>query len=148
MTAKDRHPTRDELLAMAYVDGELEDDARREIEERLGSEPDLRREVAQHNQLAVLARQMAPPEPADYEWDRLEAEWVHRGGTSAGLVLVSVGAAGLALSALWWIWISSLHPAPKAFAGALVAGALLLFLVTLRARLRTLPYDPYTKVKR
>ena len=148
MTPPDRHPTRDELLAMAYVDGELTDDARTEFEVRLASESSLRGEITELRQLAILARQMAPPEPMDHEWDQLEREWIHSGGNNLGLTLLAVGATGLAACALWWIFTTDISPVPKAFAGATVGGALLLLLVTLRARLRTLPFDPYTKVKR
>ena len=148
MSPKDRAPTRDELLAMAYVDGELEAGARREFEDRLGHENALLAEVAQLKELNLLARQLAPPEPMDHEWRRLDADWVHRGGRTGGLWLLGAGAMGLAACVLVWLFTSPLHLAAKACAGAVVVGLLLLFLTTLRARLRTLPYDPYTKVKR
>ena len=37
---------------------------------------------------------------------------------------------------------------PKTLLGSAVTGLVLLFLVVLRGRLRTLPHDPYTKVQR
>jgi hypothetical protein len=37
---------------------------------------------------------------------------------------------------------------PKLLCGGLMLGGGVLFAATLRARLRTLPYDPYTEVQR
>ena len=37
---------------------------------------------------------------------------------------------------------------PKALVAALIAGFLVLFLTTVRARMRTLPYDPYRSIER
>ena len=145
---EDRPPSRDELLAMAYVDGELAEDARIEFESRMAAEPSLRREVAELRQLAVVARQNAPPEPMDFEWERLEKEWVHTGGRSTGLLLVAVGVFGLAGWGVWSLLTSDLSLVPRGLFAALLLGGVLLFAVTLRARLRTLPYDPYTQVKR
>ena len=41
MSAADRHPSRDELLAMAYVDDELDPAERARFEARLADEPRL-----------------------------------------------------------------------------------------------------------
>jgi anti-sigma factor RsiW len=148
MTPPEREPTRDELLAMAYADGELDDALRAEFEARLAVDPPLRRELAELRQLAVLARRIAPPEPADYEWRRLDAEWLHSGGQTTALVLLLVGAAGLGGTGLWLLFASALPVAAKIFTGAVVGGILLSLGLAVRARIRTLPYDPYTQVKR
>jgi len=149
MTNKQREPSRDELLAMAYVDGELSDDAALEFERRLPVEPALVRDVAELKRLEVIARQVAPPEPIDHEWKRLEKEVLHSGGNILGFLLAALGTLGLT----GWILLElfrddELTLVPKLLIGMTVGGFALLFLVILRARLRTLPYDPYTEVKR
>ena len=148
MSPEERAPTRDELLAMAYADGELDDAAAREFEARLEREPELGRELAELRQLAVLARRITPSEPADHEWRRLEAEWLHGGGQKLGLTLLAVSALGLFAALMWLLFTSALPIAIQVFAGAGAAGMLLLLVLAIRARRRTLPYDPYTQVKR
>jgi anti-sigma factor RsiW len=144
----DPEPTRDELLAMAYFDGELAQDARRAFEERLAREPGLAREVTALERLHGLARHSVGPEPMDGEWQRLEREPLHRAGVGLGFALVFVGGMGLAGWLVLALVGSELSLALKLVCGALIAGAALLLLATLRARLRTLPYDPYTDVRR
>jgi hypothetical protein len=148
MTARDRDPSQDELLAMAYVDGELDDAARAEFETRLTSEQALLREVSELRKLALIARQVTPREPKDLEWQRLEDEVVHGGGTSLGLLASAVGTLGILGWLCYELVRSDLETVPKAFLCVLLAGLALLFLLVLRARLRTLPHDPYTEVER
>ena len=64
----DREPSADELTAMAYADGELSGAERAAFEQRLAAEPDLGRAVSDYRELEIMARQLAPPEPADHEW--------------------------------------------------------------------------------
>jgi hypothetical protein len=149
MTHKQREPSRDELLAMAYVDGELADDAALDFERRLPDEPALVREVAELKRLEVIARQTAPPEPIDHEWKRIEREVLHFGGHFLGFLLAALGTLGLSGWILFGLFRDDgLSLVPKLLIGMIVGGFALLFLVILRARLRTLPYDPYTEVKR
>lgn len=149
MTDTKREPSRDELLAMAYVDGELDDGARAEFEGRLASEPALLREVAELKKLEVIARQTAPPEPIDHEWKRLDKEVVHTGGHFLGFLVATLGTLGLAGWGMLEVFRDDeLAILPKLLIGMTIGGFALLFLVILRARLRTLPYDPYTEVQR
>ena len=149
MTDKKREPSRDELLAMAYVDGELADEAAEEFERRLPNEPALVREVAELERLEVIARQTAPPEPIDHEWRRLERGVVHSGGHFLGFLLAALGTLGLSGWALFELFREDeLALFAKLLISMTIGGFALLFLVILRARLRTLPYDPYTEVKR
>jgi len=149
MTTEKGHPTRDELLAMAYVDGELTDEARAELEARLPAEPELGRQIAAYQKLELLGRAQAPPEPMDHEWRRLERDGVQRAGLGLGWSLVL--ACGLGLLG-WAAWAVASDPelelVPKLLIGGAMLGAASLFLATLRARLRTLSYDPYTEVER
>lgn len=142
-------PTADELLAMAYADGELSGPARAAFEARMAREPSLAREVAEVRALEVLARRLAPPEPADFEWRRLEADPLHRGSTGLGWVALTFGCLGLALLACWRVLSSdAISALERGFLASALLGVLLLFVATLRGRLRTLALDPYRNVER
>ncbi|HTF90367.1 MAG TPA: hypothetical protein VK843_18265 [Planctomycetota bacterium] len=148
MSASVQEPSRDELLAMAYVDGELDLAARKAFEIQLAQREDLRREVVQLQKLGLLARSMAAAEPIDHEWKRLARDPLQRTSTVVGFVALAVGATGLAGWGGWMVWQSEMPMVPKTLLAALCAGGLILFLVTLRGRLRTLPFDPYTEIER
>ncbi len=143
-----REPSEDELLAMAYADGELSSAARLAFETRLAREPDLGHAVAEQQGLVALARRLAPPEPMDHEWRRLAGQWPERAGVPLGLGLALGGTALLGAALVAWISASALPMLVKLGALAVIAGLALLLALALRARLRTLPYDPYTKVER
>lgn len=133
---------------MAYVDGELDPTARAEFEAQLAAREDLRREVVSLRRLGLLARSMAAPEPIDHEWKKLARDPLQQTATVAAFMAMAIGATGLAGWGAYEIWASQ-QPVPvKALLGALCGGALLLLLVTLRGRLRTLPFDPYTEIER
>jgi len=143
-----REPSRDELLAMAYADGELAAAENEKFEKRLATEPALAREVAELQKLGLLARQCAPPEPKDFEWQRLENELFHSTGWTLGWILTAVGASGLGICCAVLVLVSDMNPMLKFFLTCTTLGLVSLFLLVLRARLRTLPLDPYTEVKR
>ena len=144
-----REPTADELLAMAYVDGELAPDARRAFAARLEHEPALAREVAELSRLQVLARHALGPEPMDHEWRRIARSPTQRAGLGLAWSLAFVGAFGLVGWAVSLLWFSTaLALVPKLCLSALLAAAAILFLLAVRARLRTLPYDAYREVER
>ncbi|MFT5049365.1 MAG: anti-sigma factor RsiW [Chlamydiales bacterium] len=144
----EREPTPDELLAMTYADGELDEASCGEFEARLAAEPALAKEVAGHLSLAVMARKMAPPEPMDHEWKRLELDPMQRAGIRLGWLLLTLGAIGLAGWSIVEVSQSDMELAPRSLVLSLIAGSIVLLLTTLRARLRTLPYDRYTGVER
>jgi len=144
----DTEPTRDELIAMAYADGELSGEGRREFEVRMLREPDLGRLVAEHRALEILARHAAPPEPIDTEWRRLARDPIVRWTQALGWFACVAGAMGLAALGIVEIWAADMHPIPKALVLAAIAGLLLLLFVTVHARLSTLSYDPYRNVER
>jgi anti-sigma factor RsiW len=148
MTAPERTPSPDELLAMAYVDGELKPKDRAAFEARLDREPALVREVAAQQRLAVLARAALPREPLDLEWQRIRGSPVHRLGLPLGWTLLALGASGLALWCACEVACANIGIAPKLLTAALASGFLLLFLLAVRARVRTRPFDPYDDVQR
>jgi anti-sigma factor RsiW len=133
---------------MAYADGELDDAGRREFEETMSSRPDLARELAQLQKLEVLARNAAGPEPMDVEWARLERDPIHRAGIGGGLMLLLVGAIAMTGWLSYAILTAEEGLLFKLIFGTLLIGGLMMLLATIRARLRTIPYDPYTEIKR
>ncbi|MFN0009709.1 MAG: hypothetical protein ACKVXR_17580 [Planctomycetota bacterium] len=145
---EERMPSPDELAAMAYVDGEMPQRERAAFEARLEREPVLVREVAAQQRLAVMARAAAPREPIDEEWKRIRGSAVHRMGLPAGWTLMAVGGVGLAVWCAWAIGTSSIGILPKLLTAALAAGFLFLFLLAMRARISSKPFDPYDGVKR
>lgn len=148
MTSAPRGPTTDELLAMAYADGELSAGARREFETRLAHEAPLRALVADQRRIAVLAREAAPPEPLELAALSFEKR------VASALYLLG-GRAFLLLGALWlltWIALASVEGAwrpPLAGAALLAAAGVGLLLLRARATRRaTLHLDPYRDVRR
>lgn len=148
MNASEREPSREELEAMAYADGELEGPARAAFESRLAQRPDLVREVARHQRLNVLARHAAPPEPMDHEWRRLARDPFQRALLVVGWVLGICGALLLVGWSLHGLFTSELALFVKLALAALGLGFLALVLAVLRGRLLTRPYDPYTEIQR
>jgi len=150
MHAREDQPTRDELLAMAYADGELDGEERRAFELRLVSEPELAEQVREVRALAVLAHQVAPPEPQDAEWERLERDLLQRLLKRGGYTLFSVAAVASLVLVLLVAFDAQFDQQPL-IAGCTVcwiAGGLALLVATLRWRSRTHPHDPYVDVKR
>ena len=143
-----REPSRDDLLAMAYVDGELTAEGRAEFELRLQQSSELRRAVAELKELELLARAAAPREPMDHEWAALARDPVQRGALGLGYALVGLGLLGLGAFALFEVCTCDVPLWLKLSLAALLVGGGVLLGATLRARLRTLPLDPYRKVQR
>jgi len=144
----EREPTRDELLAMAYADGELAPAERAGFEARLALEPELAREVSELRRLELLARHAAPPEPMDHEWGRLARSAGQRGLRGAGALFLGAALLGLAAWALACLEFSHASWVPKVLVPLAILGSLLLVGAAVRARARTLRYDPYRDVKR
>lgn len=141
-------PTRDQLLAMAFVDGELAPEARADFERRLAREPALRREVSALRELELLARAAAPKEPLEHEWAALAREPLQRGALGLGWLLLGAGVLGGGVYAALELALCDAPLALKLVLAALAGGLALLLGAVLRARLRTLHLDPYRRVER
>jgi hypothetical protein len=148
MNREERLPSDDQILAMAYSDGELSGAALVEFEMRIAREPALACEVTAQKRLHLLARHAAGPEPMDHEWNRIERSAVHRTGLGLAWSLILVGSLGLLGWGVAEELSSGLPLVPKISIALLIAGLGAFFLITLRNRLRTIAYDPYTQVKR
>lgn len=141
-------PSRDELLAMAYVDDELAPEARAEFEQRLAREPALRREVSALKDLELMAREAAPKELLDHEREALAREPLQRATLGLGATLLVVGVLALATYGMYLLLEAPLPPLLRWPLVAVLLGGAFLFGSVLRARLRTLPHDPYRNVRR
>lgn len=148
MSAEHDHPTREDLLVMAFVDDELAAEQRELFQNRLAAEPSLARQVAAYQKLAVLARQSAPPEPSDLEWNRIQQEPVHQAGNRLGWFLLCTGGVGLSLWLCVLIVQADLPIVGKVLLLAPIGGFCLLLVMRIRDRCRLIPFDPYTEVKR
>lgn len=146
MTSKYEPPSRDELLAMAYVDDELAPEARREFEARLANESHLLREVAELRQLGVITQSIAPIETRDIVLQKFD--------DAGGRAAVHIGwfvllAVAIALFAGWVALVTmSLPPLFAILFATGIFALVVLFVTVLRRRLAALPHDPYRKVKR
>ncbi len=84
----------------------------------------------------------------DHEWARIDASGVQRTLSGLGWALTLAGSLGVGSWIVWAVARSELELLPKCLCGATLLGFVILFLAVLRARLRTLPFDPYTEVRR
>ncbi len=148
MNRESEHPSRDELLVMAYVDDELVPEQRELLEQRLTQEPELLRQVTAYQKLEVLARHNAPPEPTDLEWERILSSPTHQAGTRTGWTLLCTGLIGLFALGCIATLQADLDALTKALILAPLFGFSVLLSIRFRDRQRLLPYDPYTEVKR
>jgi anti-sigma factor RsiW len=145
---EDPTPSPDELLAMAYVDGELDAAARTVFEMRLGREPLLAREVAAQRRLEVLARSAAPLEPEDHEWARMARSKGRRFGFLLAWAMIVIGILGVTCLCEVELLQSHAPLSLKVFVTLIVAGGILLLALVARGRVRTRSFDPYLEVRR
>ncbi len=141
-------PTTDELLAMAYADGELSTEATRVFESRLTHEARLRVLVADQQRIAVLAREAAPAEPLELASLIVERGSLHPFLAFAGRALLVAAlvwlAAWLACTCTAGAWCPSIAGA----ALCALAGILLLVVRAALVRRATHHLDPYHGVRR
>ncbi len=148
MSSSADHPTRDDLLVMAYVDDELSNEQRALFEYRLADDHELVGQVAAYQKLAVFARQMAPPEPSDLEWDRIQSSSIHKGSVGIGWILLALGSLSYGIWFCSQIATSDISPMGKLSILVPLGAFCWLLLIRFRDRRKQLPFDPYTEVKR
>src|SRR5688572_5345156 len=148
MSAVEREPAREDLLAMAYADGELRGKELEEFEALLATRADLRLEVVRARRLAVLAQRSAGPEPMEHEWRALGRDPVQRAALGLGRIALAGGSLLVAAGAAWALWNSGAPAWLRIGAAAVAAGLAILLGAAVRARLRTRGLDPYRDVVR
>ena len=85
----------DEMLAMAYADGEMSPAERVAFEARLRQEPALADQVAEMRGLTLVTRNLIPPEPEDREWRKIARDPPAPGRFTPRLVIVHLGRGGI-----------------------------------------------------
>lgn len=145
---KPPEPTRDELLAMAFVDDQLAPEDRVVFEKRLGEELPLAREVAALRRLDLFAKSAARTEPVDLAWQEIDSAPSQRTVLGLGWILIFAGALGLLGIVLFGILDSEIPAWQKVSLLAVFGGLGLVFLAILKRRIQSRPFDPYTAVKR
>lgn len=134
---------------MAYADGELHGAALEAFEKRLTDDSALGQEVTELQALNLVARVEVPLEPADHEWRRLGTDILHQSGLGLGWILLIVATLCLCGQAIFSIsQDESLSVLIRSLSISGIAGLILLAGLTLRERLRVLPFDPYRQIKR
>lgn len=142
-------PSEDELLAMAYADGELQREEAVQFETRMENEPHLVHLVAEHHALDVLARRVAPPEPADRDWADLKKDPAFKATVGAGWMLVVIGASMSLLLGIWAVATNhSISPIGRSVILGSLVGFGLLFASVAWRRARSFPLDPYRHIER
>ena len=134
------------ILLAGYVDGELDEAQRAQVESALENDPALREELDEMRRLKELTTGLGEPEAADGELDafwndvynRLERHtaWIL---LVAGLVLLAAGVLVLFFRDPDTPWLL------KVAVGSTVSGALLLTWSVWRERSRVLRHDRYSR---
>ena len=139
-------------LLMGYLDGELEEDDERAIEERLREDPELRREERDFRRMKQLMDGIDFLEPTEAEW---RAHWsviYNRLERGIGYLLLSVGSLILLLTGAWHFLNDFLLDPEQPLllrvgVGTAVAGGVFLGVSVVRERIRVYRYDRYNEVE-
>ncbi|MFT5734322.1 MAG: anti-sigma factor RsiW [Planctomycetota bacterium] len=148
-SSPEAEPTEDELLAMAYADGEMSPEEAVGFETRMEAEPRLVHRVAEHHALDVLARRLSPPEPADRDWAALQLDPLYRGTVGIGWILLIVATTVSFALAVWAV--ATNEGISYVYRGLILSSLLgftLLFLSVVWRRIRAIPLDPYRHIER
>ncbi len=124
------------LLMMGMIDHELEAKERSELEEHVRHCRDCEAELEGFKRLEKRMRELRIVEPTDLEWERFWRGLYNRLERRIAWGLLIAGGAVTAGFAAFELARSERHPILKLGLLAMVAGAGLLFLSVLRARLR------------
>lgn len=140
----------DQMKAMRHADGELPAEERAAFESRLAREPRLAAEVAAQRQLAVMARNWSPRDPALEAWEARESSTLARALRWMGVVVLAAGVVVL-VGFMHFVLTSEYSRVPPWMAHvfeAALLGFLYLLWRAVRARLATRHLDPYRDLER
>jgi anti-sigma factor RsiW len=138
-------------LMMAVLDGECGETERRELDALLAARPELADEWSRLRRLKEVTVTMELRQPPQEVWDRYRASVLHRSERSVAWILILLGAAVLAIGALWRALAAlfagwSEIPLEVRIGGtALAAGAVILIVSLLRERWVLSRRDPYSR---
>jgi len=140
-------------LMMAYIDGELEPEARKTFEEHLQSCKECSAELKEFKQLKQLTDDIEFAEPEDRIWEQYWQNIYNRTERTTGWVLFSIAAILLLIYGGFKFIETIIHDPSvgfilKAALLVLIAGAAVLFVSVLRERLYFWKKDRYKNVRR
>lgn len=136
------------VMMMGFLDGELDEGARREFMTQLQADRELAEELAQYKRLSDVASSMRLCEPEDAELERVYAALGARIERGLGFMLIYAGATVLAGFFLYALAIADVHIAVKLGGSLLVVGAALLVASVARGHLAVRRLDRYQGVRR
>lgn len=148
MNEPDAPLTERQARMMAYVDDELDADARRAFEQELAEDPVLAVEVAEYEQLLDLSRSLPLLEPTDHDMRRFWGRYYNRVEWRLGWVLLALGAIVLAATGLIELLLLDLPWHVRVAIVFAFAGGAIVLCSTLRQRARAHRLDRYRGVLR
>ena len=130
---------------MRYLDGELSPEERADIEERLGSSSELRREMAIFSAMKEDLRDLSfVPHGGGSIWDRIRTRITR----PIGWTLTAVGSVVWVGYGIWLFLTSETAIGAKLATGALAIGVLVLLADVIFERYKEYGTDPYRDVHR
>jgi anti-sigma factor RsiW len=136
-------------LMMAALDNECSETERRELEGHIDRQPELEAEWSRLKRVKEVTMNVAVARLPEEVWDHYRRSILHRGERGVAWILIVAGAVTLGAWALWhWLeaWLATDLPvAVKAGSAALLAGAALLLMSSVRERWHLRHRDPYSK---
>jgi anti-sigma factor RsiW len=134
---------------MSYLDGELDEEARREFEAKIARHPELAREVEKYRRLQEITDAVRFEEPSDVEWREFWNGFYNRCERRGGWLLVAIGAVLVSAYAIYDVLVDpGIAILLRAGILALVLGFLALFLSVFRGWLRVRKFDRYRRIRR
>lgn len=145
---QDQLPEDDQMLAMAFADGELRGETLEAFTQRIAREPALARAVDEFRRLEMLTRQLSPPEPRDLVWREHASGELHRllmfGSYVCLILAAATGVLLILCSSFGW----RVPAGPEVASALAVLGLLQMLFASLRWRKGEHGHDPYVHVKR
>lgn len=140
-------------LLTAYVDNELDQESRREMEKRLAESEDLRRELEAMKKVKSLTSRMQLIQPEEEVWNMYWNQVYNRIERGVGWILLSVGAIILlSFGAFHFVKDFLLDPEPplimKIGVSAAILGVIILLVSVLRERLFIRKTERYKEIER
>jgi len=140
-------------LLTAYLDGELDEQGRREVEKHLAEREDLRRELESMKRVKSLTSRMQLVQPEEEVWNMYWNHVYNRLERGAGWILLSVGAIILlSFGAFHFVRDFLLDPEPRLIikigVSAAILGVIILLVSVLRERLFIRKSERYKEIVR